>query len=423
MKELIKKLYPICRSITGNGVRESLDIIKEEIPTLDVIEIPSGTKVYDWTVPKEWNILDAWVKDSAGNKIIDFKINNLHLVNYSIPINIKLGFSELKKHIHTLPDNPDWIPYRTTYYNEDWGFCISHNSLEEIELLDGLTNNGEYHVCIDSSLTDGHLTYGEVYIPGKSKEEILFSSYLCHPSMANDNLSGPVLITELAKNLAQEEHYYSYRFLFIPETIGAITWLSLNEDRVKNIKGGIVATCIGDSGMTQYKRSRQSDTMMDNVVQKVLEDTDIKHNIRAFAPLGSDERQYCSPGINLPVGCLTRTPYGEFDEYHTSADNLDFIDNDAMEESYDILQEIVYYLEYNRKYINNNLKCEPNLGNRGLYDLIGAGNRNESIALYKWILNYSDGHHSLIDISNKCNIDFHTILQAAKDLESADLIS
>ena len=421
MIELIKKLFPICRSITGNGVRKSLDIIKKKIPNLDIKEIPSGTKVYDWNVPKEWNVHDAWVMDSNGNKIIDFKINNLHLVNYSISVDLSMDLTTLKKHIHTLPDNPDWIPYRTSYYNEDWGFCISHTQLEEIEILDGITNNGVYHVQIDSTLEDGFLTYGELFIPGESKEEILFSSYICHPSMANDNLSGPALLTELAKNLSKEDLRYSYRFLFIPETIGAITWLSLNEGKHHNIVGGMVATCIGDKGIMQYKCCKH-ESMIDNVVKKVFEDKGTKHKIRKFAPLGSDERQYCSPGINLPIGCMTRTPYGEFEEYHTSADDLDFISSKSMDESYEILKEIVYYLEYNKNYHNINPKCEPNLGNRGLYDLIGAGKRSDSIALYKWILNYSDGNHSLIDISNKCNTDFPTILQAAMDLEMVNLI-
>ena len=422
MIELIKKLFPICRSITGNGVRESLNIIKEYIPDLDVIEIPSGTQVYDWKIPKEWNIKDAYVKDNQGNRIIDFKINNLHLVNYSIPVNCTMDWDELKKFIHTIPDKPDLIPYRTSYYNEDWGFCISHNNLEEIEILNGITNNGVYHIVIDSSLTDGHLTYGELYKPGKVKEEILLSSYICHPSMANDNLSGPALLSAIAKELSTEDTYYSYRFLFIPETIGAITWLSMNENKFDNIKGGLVATCIGDKGILQYKPSRQSNTMIDSAVKKVFDDANVPHKLREFAPLGSDERQYCSPGINLPIGCLTRTPYGEFEEYHTSADNLDFIDIESMDESFDILKEIIFYLEYNKKYYNTNPKCEPNLGNRGLYDLMGAGKRDGKISLYKWILNYSDGEHSLIDISNKCDTDFHSILEAAKDLEMVDLI-
>ena len=425
MKTLLEKLYPICRSITGNGVRESLGIIKKYFSNADfnIVEVPTGTKVYDWKVPKEWNIRTAWIKDSNGNKLVDFDLNNLHLVSYSIPIDKKMGWEELKKHIHTIPDKPDWIPYRTSYYNEDWGFCISHNDLEDLEVFNGVTNNAEYHVYIDSSLTQGNLTYGELYLPGQSDEEILLSTYICHPSMANDNLSGPVLLTELAKNLALEERHYSYRFLFIPETIGAITWLSKNEHKLNKIVGGLVATCIGDDGVIQYKRSRQT-TMIDNVVEKVLKDTSAveEYHINDFEPLGSDERQYCSPGINLPIGCLTRTPYGKFEEYHTSADNLDFVSESSLEASYNILKEIIYYLEYNRTYTNVNPKCEPNFGKRGLYDLIGAGDRSESIPLYKWILNYSDGNHSLIDISNKCDVNFNTILEAAKDLEMKDLI-
>ncbi len=425
MKNLLEKLFPICRSITGNGVRKSLDIIKEYTKTdLNIIEIPSGKKVYDWEIPKEWNINTAWVKDSNGNKIIDFDLNNLHLVSYSIPIDDYMSLDELKKHIHTIPDKPDWIPYRTSYYNEDWGFCISHKHLEELEVFDGVSNSGEYHVYIDSTLEQGNLSYGELFLPGKSNEEILLSTYICHPSMANDNLSGPVLLSELAKNLAKEDLHYSYRFLFIPETIGAIAWLSENENKLNNIVGGLVATCIGDSGVIQYKRSRQIYSMIDNIVERVLKDTAAieEYDIKDFEPLGSDERQFCSPGINLPIGCLTRTPYGEFEEYHTSADNLDFVTEYNLQASFDILKEIIYYLEYNKTYINVNPKCEPNLGRRGLYDLIGAGDRNKSIPLYKWILNYSDGKNSLIDISNKCDIKFEHILEAAKDLEMKDLI-
>ena len=294
MYDLMIKLYPICRSITGNGVRETLKIIKKLIP-IEIKEIPSGTKVFDWTVPKEWNIKDAYIKNSKGEKIVDFKNSNLHVLNYSLPINKKLRLNELKEHLFTLPEYPDWIPYLTSYYDENWGFCLSHNQYEKLE-------DDIYEVFIDSTLKDGFLTYGELYLEGKNKEEILLTCYICHPSLCNDNLSGIVLLTFLAKHILTLKKdtalTNSYRFLFIPETIGSIAWLCLNEKKISNIKCGLVVTCVGDSGKFTYKKSRIGNALIDKVVEKVLIDSEEAHEIIEFFPTGSDERQFCSPGFN-----------------------------------------------------------------------------------------------------------------------------
>jgi aminopeptidase-like protein len=322
MHRLISELYPICRSITGNGVRQTLASVKKIIP-LDVHEIPSGTKVFDWVVPKEWNIGEAYIRDSKGKKIIDFEDSNLHVLNYSVPVKKKIALKELKEHLFSMPDRPDWIPYRTSYYDENWGFCIEHNKLKDLK-------DEEYEVLIDSSLEDGHLTYGEYYIQGHSKDEVLISTHICHPSLCNDNLSGIAIATFLAMYLSKCSLNYSYRFLFIPGTIGSITWLSLNEKKVSNIKHGLTTTCLGDSGSFTYKKSRRGDTEIDRAVELVLRVSGKDFKIKDFSPWGYDERQYCSPGFDLPVGCLMRTAHGEFAEYHTSADNLEFVEPDYL---------------------------------------------------------------------------------------------
>lgn len=416
MYNLMEKLYPICRSITGDGVRETLEVIKEIIP-VEINEVPSGTKVFDWTVPKEWNIKDAYVKNSKGEKIINFQKSNLHVLNYSVPINKKMRLEELKSHLYTLPEYPDVIPYLTSYYKENWGFCLSQNDYNNI-------TDDEYDVVIDSTLENGNLTYGEYFLQGESDEEVLFSCYICHPSMCNDNLSGTVLLTYLAKILSNMDLKYSYRFLFIPETIGAITWLSLNENKVEKIKHGLVATCCGDSGNLTYKKTRIGNAEIDKIVENVLEDSECKFRIIEFFPLGSDERQFSSPGFNLPVGSLMRTPYAEFDEYHTSADNLNFINKDKLEETLKRYLDVVFVVENNEKYINLNPKCEPQLGKRGLYSLIGS---SKEAPIYQkailWILNYSDGSNSLVDISKLSNIKFKIIKESADMLCKCNLLA
>lgn len=407
MFDLMKKLYPICRSITGNGVRQTLQIIKEIIP-IDIKEVPTGTKVFDWEVPREWNIRDAYIKNSKGERIVDFKKNNLHVLNYSTPIHKKISLEELKKHLFTLPKHPDWIPYKTSYYDENWGFCITNKQYEQLE-------DDTYEVYIDSSLDDGHLTYGELYIKGESEEEFLLSTYLCHPSLCNDNLSGVVLLTYLAKELENKDLKYSYRFLFIPETIGAITWLALNEEKTKNIKCGLVATCVGDNGNITYKRTQNGNTIIDEVVEKVLQESGHPHQIKNFFPWGSDERQYCSVGFNLPVGSLMRTQYAHFPQYHTSADNLDFIDISSLSDSFKKYLEVIYIIENDDIYINLSPKCEPRLGERGLY---GYSQRTA----IRWVLSFSDGNNSLLDISKRSGLRFELIKEAADLLVDSVLL-
>ena len=415
--ELIKILYPICRSITGDGVRKTLKILQKEIP-LDINEIPTKTKCFDWKIPKEWNIIDAYIKDPNGNKIVDFKNSNLHVVSYSIPINKKMRLKELKKHLHYLSEKPKAIPYRTSYYNEYWGFCISYNQFKKLR-------EGEYEVCINSSLKNGSLTYGEYLVPGKIKDEILLSCYICHPSLCNDNLSGIGLLTILAKILTKISTHYSYRFLFIPETIGAITWLSINEKNAKKIKFGMVATCVGDSGHSTYKKTKYGDTYLDKIVEKVLIDTNEKFEIIDFFPWGSDERQFSSLGFNIPVGSLMRTPYAneKFPEYHTSADNLEFMNKKSLNDSLIKYLKIINIFENDKKYLNLNPKCEPQLGKRGLYHLIGGiKNLEHTKKALLWILNQSDGTKSLLDISIMSKIDFEIILNASKLLVDSNLL-
>ena len=395
MYKLLTELYPICRSITGNGVRKTLKIIRNYIP-IERHEVPSGTKVFDWIIPKEWNIEDAYIKTDKGQKIVDFKKSNLHVLNYSTPIKSKLPLSELKQHLYTLPDQPEAIPYRTSYYNENWGFCLSHNQFLTLE-------DGKYEIVIDSSLKDGNLTYGEFFLQGKKNEEILLTCYTCHPSLCNDNLSGIVLLTFLAQYLSKLKLDYSYRFLFIPETIGAITWLKLNEEKISKIKHGLVITCVGDSGKFTYKKSRLGNTEIDQTAINILKESGESFQIKDFFPVGSDERQFCSPGFNLPIGSLTRTIYNKYSEYHTSGDNLDFVQPKYLQDTFEKYVMIITKLEEcfgknqlivneedtdivsskndyqddkneENKLVFKNLypKCEPNLGKRGLYDMIGG---------------------------------------------------
>lgn len=397
---LMAELYPICRSITGNGARQTLAILGRRIP-LEIREVPTGTDVFDWTIPREWNIRDAYVKNLRGEKIIDFQRSNLHVVNYSMPVNKTVPLSELKQHLHTLPEHPDWIPYKTTYYRDNWGFCLKHNQLSGLE-------EGDYEVCIDADLEQGSLTYGELYLPGRQPDEILISCHICHPSLCNDNLSGVSLATLLGEHLQALSRRYSYRILFIPGTIGAITWLAQNREAASRIKHGLVLSGLGDGGGFTYKKSRRGDAAIDRVVAHVLRHSGQKHSIVDFTPYGYDERQFCSPGFNLPVGRFSRTPFGEYPEYHTSADNLDFVKPDALGESFVRLWEILQILECDGTFLNQNPYCEPQLGKRGLYDSIGD---NELAML--WVLNLSDGSNSLLDIAERSRLSFTAVHNAA----------
>ncbi len=412
MHARLVSLYPICRSITGNGVRKTLAELNTTIP-LEIHEVPSGTQVFDWTVPNEWNIQDAWIQNAAGQRVVDFKQTNLHVVSYSIPIHRTMPLSELRTHLHSLQEQPDAIPYRTSYYNEDWGFCVSHNTLNAL-------TDGDYEVCIESTLAPGSLTYGEFILPGELSEEVLFSAHVCHPSLANDNLSGVVVAAALAAELAARKHLrYSYRFLFIPATIGAVTWLARNEAGTKRIKHGLVLSGIGDAGAITYKRSRQAKADIDRVVAFVLKCNGIPHAIQDFSPYGYDERQFCSPGFNLPVGRFSRTNYGTYPQYHTSQDNPCFIKPESLAESLRILLQIVAVLESDRIYVNTNPKCEPQLGNRGLYKELN--NSGETMAML-WVLNLSDGENTLLDIAERASMPFERILSVATILESNGLL-
>jgi aminopeptidase-like protein len=414
------ELFPICRSITGDGIRRTLASIKERIP-LQTFEVPTGTPVFDWTVPKEWNVRDAYIKDSAGRRVVDFQKNNLHVLNYSTPVRATLPLGDLKPHLFTLPDCPDWIPYRTSYYQEQWGFCLSHNQM--LAMADG-----DYEVCVDSILEAGHLTYAECYLPGRSSEEILISCHACHPSLANDNLSGLVVATFLAEFLSGlgrsgPELQYSYRFVFVPGTIGAIAWLARNRDQVERIRHGLVLTGIGDRGGFHYKKSRRGDAEIDRAMAHVLRHCGESSEIFEFSPYGYDERQYCSPGFNLPVGCLMRSVWGTFPEYHTSADNLDFIDPVQLARSLRLCVSALNVLENNRTLRNLNPYCEPQLGKRNLYRSTGGAAIGEEINARLWVLNFSDGEHSLLEIAELSGLPFTAIHDAAGLLLQSGLLA
>lgn len=416
MHRLIEALYPICRSITGDGVRETLRIVAREIP-LSIHEVPSGTKVFDWTVPPEWNIRDAYVKNGRGERVIDFRASNLHVINYSRPVRATMTLDELRPHLFADPAHPDWVPYRTTYYQDNWGFCLSARALAALP-------DDRYEVCIDSTLADGALTYGECLVPGAGRDEILVSCHICHPSLCNDNLSGIAVASQLLRRLLARRSRYTYRFLFIPGTIGSITWLALNEDKLAAIRHGLVAVNLGDPGKMHYKRSRHGNAEIDQVVEYVLARQGGDHTVLDFEPYGYDERQFCSPGINLPVGCLMRTPHGQFPEYHTSADNLDLVQPAFLVHSLETFWTVFQVLEGNRTYRNLLPKCEPQLGKRGLYEAIGgrSDTKARQMALL-WVLNLSDGRHSLLDIAKRARLDIDLVIDAAAALERHDLLA
>lgn len=402
MYSLVAELFPICRSITGEGTRQTLLRLQQELPQMTIHYVPSGTQVFDWTVPKEWSICDAYIETTDGQKIIDFKENNLHVLGYSAPIDKIVTKKELLSMVYTSPEHPDWIPYVTSYYKERSGFCMSENQKNAL-------NEEKYHVVIDSKLFDGNLTYGELIIPGDTDEEIFFSTYVCHPSMANNELSGPAVAVALAKYVQSIEHRYTYRFVFIPETIGSITYLSKNVDYLKNhVIAGFVLTCIGDNRTYSYIESPFGDNLADRVAQNVLSFHYPDYIRYSFIERGSDERQYCSPLVNLPMCTICRSKYHVYPEYHTSADDLSLVSPEGLEGAYEVHRKCIDLLELNHNYVAV-ITCEPQLGKRGLYPTISKHGIYNDVRPLQHFLAYVDGKHDLIDISNKIKVDIDTL--------------
>lgn len=411
--ELVARLYPIPRSITGDGVRQTLQAIGEHAP-VEISEVATGTPALDWTVPKEWNVRDAYIARD-GERVVDFRAHNLHVLGYSVPVHRRMDLDALRPYLHSIPEQPDAIPYRTSYWQERWGFCMSHRTLESL-------TPGEYEVCIDATLEDGTLTYGEIVAPGESDDTVLVSTHTCHPSLANDNCSGLAVVTALAATLRSLDHHYTYRFVLAPGTIGSIVWLSRNEEHVARIAHGLVLSNLGDPGAFTYKRSRRGDATVDRAAAHVL-----GHHPRStvvdFVPYGYDERQYCSPGFDLPVGSLSRTPWGRYPEYHTSADDLDLVRPAMLEDALRTVLELFDVLERDHRYMNRSPHGEPQLGRRGLYASLGGDPhaRERELALL-WVLNQSDGNHSLLDIATRAGMPFGRIADAASALASTDLL-
>lgn len=416
MYQLAEELFPVCRSITGEGIRYTLNRLKKEVPQIVLHEIPTGTKVFDWVVPKEWEISEAYIEDMKGNRIVDFQKNNLHVVGYSIPIDAIVSGDELQAHLYSLPEHPDWIPYVTSYYKERWGFCVTENSRKK------LTDN-QYHVVIKSKLFDGSLTYAELLIPGQVSDEIFFSTYACHPSMANNELSGPVVQIELAKLLMSRKNKYSYRLIWIPETIGSITYLSKNLDYMKeHIIAGYNITCVGDDRAVSYIQSRKGNTIADRAAKNVLKYIAPDYMEYSYLNRGSDERQYNAPGIDLPVCSICRTKFHEYPEYHTSADDLKLISPKGLEKSYYIYKEIIQALEVNEIYRINCL-CEPQLGPRGLYPTECFNRSSIAVKDMMDFIAYADGTMDLIEISDKINVPVKKLDEIAQVLLKANLFT
>ncbi len=412
---LAAEIFPICRSITGDGVRRTLSRLARHV-ALEVHEVPTGTQVFDWSIPPEWTIRDAYIKDAAGRRIVDFRSSNLHVLNYSRPVHARIALDELKEHVFTLPEQPDLIPYRTSYYAERWGFCMAHNQLTALP-------DGVYEVMIDASLEAGSLTYGEYLHRGETDDEVLLSAHICHPSLANDNCSGLALLTHLAARLAPLKTRYSYRFVFAPGTIGAIAWLARNEHRVARIRHGLVLSCVGDAGGPTYKKSRRGDALIDRAMAHVLQHAAPSSSILDFFPYGYDERQYCSPGFNLPVGLFQRSQFGTFPEYHTSADNLDFIRPEHLASSYRLIAGVLEVLEHDWWPRSTTPKCEAQLGRRGLYGALGGDREAAAKSMaFLWILNLADGQHSLLDIAERAKLPFGVVADAARLLKESGLL-
>ena len=413
---LLHRLFPINRSITGDGVRETLRIIAEELPALTIHEVPSGTPVFDWIVPREWNVRDAYVLDPDGNKIIDFARSNLHLVGYSIPFNAKVALNELQAHIYSLPDQPDAIPYITSYYQERWGFCVTHKQRQMI------SQEGEYTVMIDSELKEGYLTYGELHIPGERQEEVFFSTYICHPSMANDDLSGPTVTTFLVKWLLSQKRKFSYRIVFIPETIGSITYLSRNLAEMKRrVIAGYNVTCVGDDRCYSFLPSRQEDSLADRAALHVLKHLHPDFVRYTYLDRGSDERQYCAPGVNLPVASVIRSKYGTYPEYHTSLDDLTLATSSGLQGAYEVLCKCVECLEAD-EVLAVSVLCEPQLGKRGLYPTLSTKQSGAQVRTMMNLIAYCDGTHTLLEIAERINVPMWDLIPIVEKLKSQGLL-
>ena len=411
----IHELYPICRSITGDGLRQSLRLLQRIAP-LTLHEVPTGTRVFDWTVPKEWTFRSAVLKGPSGEIVADARRLNLHVVNYSAPFRGKMPLAELQQHLHSLPAQPALVPYRTSYYQESWGFCLSQEQRDRLV-------PGDYEVSIDTSLAPGSLTYGELLVRGSQRDEVLISTHCCHPSLANDNLAAMTMCAALARIVERASPRYTYRFLFVPGTIGSIAWLALHEEDARRIAHGLVAACAGDGGKLTYKRSRRGDAEIDRAVAHVLARSGEPHELRDFSPYGYDERQYCSPGFDLAVGSLTRTPHGEYAEYHTSGDEPSLVRPEKLVDTLRRYLETFEVLEGNRKLVNLLPKCEPQLGKRGLYGSVGG--RSHAVASQMamlWVLNLCDGTRTLLDVAERARLGFTEVRHAAEALERAGLL-
>jgi aminopeptidase-like protein len=417
IEDLLQKLFPICRSITGEGLRSTLKIISDQVP-LQLLELPSGTKIFDWEIPPEWNIRDAFIKNVQGERVVDLQASNLHVINYSVPVHRWMTLEELKPHLHSLPSQPNAIPYLTTYYRRDWGFCLTHNQYQNLP-------DGEYEVCIDATLGPGSLTIAEALLPGESDKEILFSTYCCHPSMANNELSGPIIVTLLYKLLSLiHNRHYSYRFYYGVETIGALAYLFLRGEHLKKkMVGGFVVTCCGDRNQFTYKKVRNPENILDKAVLHALRHSGVDFKVVPFFPSGSDERQYCSPGFDLPIGSIMRSMYGTYPEYHTSLDNLDFVSVETLLETLAVYLNCIYVLENNRFYKNLKPFGEPMLSKYGLYHFIGGQKESSRYSKQlRYILNFSDGQHDLVDIAELMALPVWECESAVNDLMAASLI-
>lgn len=415
--DLATRLFPICRSITGDGFRLSLEMIREQVPEMQVFEVPTGTQVFDWTIPREWNIRGGWIRNKQGETIIDFRNSNLHVLGYSVPIHQTVSREELLEHVYTQPEQPDWIPYVTSYYKERWGFCMSERQKQQL-------TDEEYEVCIDSTLADGSLTYGELIVPGETDEEIFFSTYLCHPSMANNELSGPCLMTALIKYVQSlKSRRYTYRFIIVPETIGSITYLSRNlKTMQQHVKAGFVLSCVGDDRTYSMVSTKYEDTLADRVLENVLRFHYPDYIRYSFMKRASDERQYGSAGVGLPVCAFCRSKYHEYPEYHTSADDLSLISPEGLQGSYEVMVKVIDALEHNRHYCIT-VPCEPQLGKRGLYPTISQKGTYAAFRAMQHFTAYADGRNDLIDISNLIGTPVDQLIPIVAKLMDHNLVT